>query len=290
MSWRCYKLVYEALSPIHIGYHTLGFVQRTRTYILGKNIWGAITEKLTKHLWPDKEGPYLEVGETVKQFIVPTYFYPAVEEKKPLFASSSPGEYPFNPLGEFEPLLVCSSAQTAIAPLNLGAEDGSLHETEYIASSVEGRQIFFIGYLFLKQDIEINSIKIAWDYGAVNLKEVISDLQVGGDRHYGFGKLSLIESPPEAKELFGCYQIESLSEDRPVIRNFKKNTPILAHLKIKGAKEIDGDIEPLVGFEWSLERGPGRSISKAEICWMPGSMVNTEQSFNICEYGLWEVH
>jgi len=284
MGWKCYKLCYRLKSPLHIGYHTLGFIQRTRTYIPGRNIWGAITEKLTELLWSDKEGPYSKMKELIKKSIIPSYFYPGLRGIIPIFPSFSDNLMDIN--ARLSHFLVSSSGKTAITPENLTAEEGSLHEIEYINPFFQGEEIIFTGYLFLKEDFKIEENCISWDY----LKSAISDLQLGGDRHYGFGKLCLDSSTEETRILFDCFQISSLSEDWPVIKTFREKTILLAHLQKEGSKNIKGDIEPLVGREWDPSKGPGHSLSKVVICWIPGSEIDGEQYFKVLEYGIWKTN
>lgn len=289
MPWKCYKLIYKALSPIHIGYHTLGFIQRTRTYIPGKNVWAAITEKLTRELWSDvqsEQKPHENVGEKVAVSILPAYFYPAVvvEGMKPLFPSFN-RRYPGVPLG-IESLLTCSHGETAIDPSRLGAEEGSLHETEYIANKVEGKDVYFTGYLFLKGEARVNQKEMGWDEGQIILKDLLKEIHVGGNRRYGFGRLFL-EDSKESKDIFSFYSLD-LTDEWPVVTNINKDVLLLAHLEAEKARYIEGDVEPLVGREWEPTKGPGQKLSKAKICWMPGSVVKNVQTFKIGEYGIWK--
>lgn len=283
MAWRCYRLIYEAVGPVHIGYHTLGFIKKTRTYIPGKNIWAAITEKLTKALWPEKNGRYEIVGKEVGKHIASTYFYPTSDP-----VGFSPGPEDF--IEGFEAFLT-SSAQTAIGPLKLSAERGALYETEYISPSVNGKRVFFVGYLFCQLPFQIDDKQIVWEEKeGLSLKNMLQYLQVGGERRYGFGRLSLTEDGCKLvnETIFCYYHIQSLSSERPVIKAVKTGIPVLAHVKTNSATEIKGDLEPFVGREWDSKKGPGHFVSKAEICWIPGSVLTGGQAFKICEYGLWE--
>jgi len=296
MQWKCYKLIYKTISPIHIGYHTLGFIQRTRTYIPGKNIWAVITERLTRRLWPDvqnKERPYENIGREVANSILPTYFYPAIEEMKLLFPSASSSHLGIP--ASIEPLLMCSFGETAIDPSKLGAEEGSLHETEYIVNKIDGKDVYFIGYLFLKEGARINAKGIGWAEGEIVLKDLVKEIQVGGNRRYGFGRLSLKDCSEESKDIFSLYNID-LTNERPKVTNLNQDTPLLAHTDVEKARYIQGDIEPLVGREWRQKKsetnqgiGAGHRLSQAKICWMPGSIVKNIQTFTIGEQGIWRV-
>jgi hypothetical protein len=43
-----YHLVLRLRSPLHIGWNKTGNVQRTRSYVTGRNLWGALTMRLTR--------------------------------------------------------------------------------------------------------------------------------------------------------------------------------------------------------------------------------------------------
>ena len=76
MKWRCYDLLYEAKAPIHIGFRKLGIVSRTRYYILGKNLWGALTARLARKIMKNYDpGIYEKVGKFVKKNVIFTHFY-----------------------------------------------------------------------------------------------------------------------------------------------------------------------------------------------------------------------
>jgi len=75
-----YKLIFKAESPIHIGYKQIGNLKTTRYYIMGKQMWGAITANLTRELYGNpKSDEYKKVGDFVREHIKTTYFYPAIE-------------------------------------------------------------------------------------------------------------------------------------------------------------------------------------------------------------------
>ena len=79
MGWKAYRLVYQAKSPIHIGWHILGYIKLTRYYITGRNMWGAITANLTKTVGSLGINDYKRFGGLLKKEILISYFYPALE-------------------------------------------------------------------------------------------------------------------------------------------------------------------------------------------------------------------
>ncbi len=79
MSWKAYRLVYQAKSPIHIGWHTLGYIKLTRYYIPGKNMWASFTENLTRAGNKKDIAEYKKIGNILKNNILISYFYPALD-------------------------------------------------------------------------------------------------------------------------------------------------------------------------------------------------------------------
>jgi len=44
--WRCYQAVFAAASEVHIGWHDLGTIMRTRYYVPARNLWGVLVAGL----------------------------------------------------------------------------------------------------------------------------------------------------------------------------------------------------------------------------------------------------
>ncbi|RLI52884.1 MAG: hypothetical protein DRP09_16990 [Candidatus Thorarchaeota archaeon] len=288
MSWTAYKLVYRAMSPIHIGYHKLGFIQRTRHYILGRNLWGALIANLTRVVG---SRDYEKIKEWVTEDIRFSYLYPTLSKDGndallPIFTKDGLkyGDYPAH---EFERIFIHAYTQTALEPSSLTAEEGSLHETEYIAPMVKTkdgpRQVFFVGYIFLKAKSEIE---------LKDLQQALDRIFVGGERKYGFGQLKLEGEISDFNEgrLFGIFPYKSNGDD--ILLTIPKGKPIPSHLEITDNMEarLKGDIEPLVGLEYGVRDkkvGFGQSPSKCRLCWVPGSVVTDgEPEFAVGEHGI----
>jgi hypothetical protein len=314
MSWNVYRLVYQAMSSIHIGWHTLGYIKLTRHYIPGKNIWGAMTANLTRTYSAKGIDGYKKFGDLLKTKILTSYFYPALDPDKPLLphftkqglyygihaAEDCTAKDDNYIVGEFERCFIGSFGQTAILPQSNTAEDESLHESEYILHCIkkngEYEPVFFVGYIFLKKDADFNGGKIALTTGDVCLMPAIQDLFVGGDLKYGWGCLKLQNSPenegPQEK-MFG-YEFVSNCKWPPCIK-IPKGSTLLAHLKVESGLKIKGDIEPLVGRDWrsvknskkKTRTGAGQEISSAGVCWVPGSVIEEEtKPLRIGEFGI----
>lgn len=303
MSWTAYKLVYRALSPVHIGYHKLGFIQRTRYYITGKNMWGTMTANLARSQRPAAMKDYGIFGGIMKTTVMASYFFPALDPKQPFIPSYKNGGLMYGEIkaDQFERQFISSVGKTAITPSSNTAEDESLHETEFISNLVkegaEVKQVYFVGYLFIKDGVALNGKSIGWNSGDIQIESAVKELFVGGERKYGFGRLVLVEEKPKplgiGEKIFGLGN--DLTGDSV---KFKLNTSdvIPAHMKVNGAASLKGDIEPLVGREWGegekkngeTPYGAGQKVSKAEVCWVPGSVLNEEKNFELGEFGIME--
>lgn len=296
MSWKAYRLVYQAKSPLHIGWSTLGYIKLTRYYILGKNMWGAITSNLVRTYY--KYEDYTGVGNMLCSNMLNSYFYPALDPEIPLLPRFTDEglKYGIYTKSEFEKLFIKSYGQTAVLPSSNTAEDGSLHESEFISSIVEHEMtneqdpVYFIGYIFLRDDIKYDGHTIEWE----QIEEAIRELSIGGDRKYGWGGLKLINQPGKDGEKSDMFGFDLTLSEQSLFVTIQGKAGIPAHLKITDNIELIGNIEPLVGREWGDDRntniGPGRKISAAKVCWMPGSILANKQTLKIRSFGILAAH
>ena len=313
MTWRCYELRFKAKSGIHVGYRKLGMINQTRYYILGKTMWGAVTAILSRNIM-EKYNPedYKKMGEFVKEHLIFSYFYPTLNDqpmypnydnKKGLvFGEDKTKE-------EFEKEFVSSYVSTAVDPSSRTAEDGSLHEFEYIKHETE-----FVGHLFANDGngirFENNSILInALDDNVkltqnISLFDTIKQIQVGGERNYGFGWLELVPDI-DKKEKQDKVKVDIYNSKVKV--NLKENLTLettgdgteltaLAHVNIENLnfESIRGDIEPFLGREWENgknKKGAGQKISDPKICLTPGTKFQLKENIKIeiNAHGTWKL-
>lgn len=296
MGWKAYKLVYQAKSPVHIGWHTLGYIKLTRYYITGKNIWGAMTANIVRTLYRHED--YRAVGELLKNNILISYFYPALDFQNPLLPKFQDNGLYYGQYSEsdFERLFIQSYGQTAVLPESNTAEDQSLHESDFISHYIKGEDtkehsnVYIVGYIFIHNSASYKGQTLTWE----NIERAITEIFVGGDRKYGWGRL-LLETGKTAEvtdcKIFGN-QLEP--KDEGLYVKIAKNNYIPAHLELQtvGNFKIKGNIEPLVGLDWGTHEtspgkiGAGQKISGARICWMPGSVMVEEKTFKIGEFGI----
>lgn len=302
-----YEATYKALSPIHIGYKSIGILDTTRYYITGKVLWGAMTASVTRHLidTPGKE-EYKCVGEIVRENIRTTYFFPKVENTVyyPIYEER---ELRYGTLSKsaFEKTFIYSFVSTALDKTKT-ADENTLHEVEYIKNRVriadDPKDVYWIGYLFVKDGIfsanenkkgpvlevktEKEDFTVEKGDREMRASEILRKIQVGGERNYGFGNLRLEGTfrrvDRNTDNEFGC-ELEG---------GMVKSEKALGHVYYEDVP-YTGEIEPFVGREWG-EKGSGRetSINKGGkntpcVFFVPGTRFECELWFDVEDYGMW---
>ncbi|MCX8151345.1 MAG: hypothetical protein N3D85_07605 [Candidatus Bathyarchaeota archaeon] len=283
MGWNCYRVTLEAKSPIHVGYGAkLGTVAKTRYYILAKHVWAALTNVLAQ-----KHGEnYKTVGDALKAHACFSYFYIKHNDKlyAPKYVGSEGLKIGDLRVEEFEQRFISSFGSTSMEKKQKSAEDGSLHEIEFIKTITLSKPVLFEGYLFFdNKQIQIGSKNL-------DVEQLTGlDIQVGGERTYGFGKVKIKEMI-EAKELFEHFSLEL--DHEPVLKPknpFYAYAHVLTEKTTDLVKNVSGDLEPLVGRDWCREKGAGRYITPAQICYVPGTQITLNQptGLKITKDGLW---
>lgn len=267
MAWKMYRVTFCLLSPLHVGWFKQGNVQRTRPYVTGKTLWGALTARLTRE---GDSSDYQGLGKRVNEFLAFSYFYPSTEpDCVTLWPWDDPAEFAWRYLNTY--------ASTALDYRRNSAEEGSLHETEYIAPYTrEGEPVYLVGYIFEKE-----GCRLAW-------KEVLPRLQLGGERTYGWGRVGLAkEVALDTSPLFGRCQLE-LSGEWPRLY-LDEDSPLLAHALAVEPQAVaaKGPLALLVGRETRNADRHGGDLSEARICWEPGAVATEKQPVRIGEHGLW---
>lgn len=283
MTWQVYEAKYELQSPMHIGYHKVGNVQRTRCYIPARNLWGAVTETLTRrgfHTDDVTKGDYAGVGEWVKEHSAFSYWF--IEENgnmlSPIYEDGKLKYGPYS-VTEFERLYLSSHVTTALDAATTSAEDGSLHEVEFITPyRQDGTRTIIGGLVFLD---EIANAVLGEEK---KWRAYLGDLQIGGERRYGFGRLCCLgfQNDGTASERY------RLDGDRPMVR-VMKSKPLLAHTPANDLRGR-GMIEPLVGRRTDARKSDafGCELTRATVCWAPGTLVEDTEWFEIGREGMWK--
>lgn len=284
MSWQYVSVAYRLLSPLHVGYHKVGNVQRTRYYLPARNLWAAVTERLTRAGFRAPgvaQGSYQDIGNWVKDHLAFTYFFVHDGENWLFPHYDAQGLcYGCWSQAEFERRYLSSHVTTALDASTTSAEAGSLHEVEFIAPhDQDGKPVFLAGYIFWDDEARERLGDAPW-------RSWLGELHVGGERRYGFGRLRMVEEP-KTQEAPSGYTFITAGE-RPIIRADARQ-PLLAHTLAHNVP-ASGMIEPLVGRETCTEDSQsfGRTLTKAQICWVPGSILQKATSFILHESGIWQ--
>ena len=207
MSWLQYHIIFKLKSHLHIGYRKTGNLMQTRSYVPGKNLWAALTARITRDMGDGKSGSaYKKTGCKIKKNFRFSYFWPAIylegekiepeNNKKKIwdklqthftFDISDNGElekiYPLkgksNKFRPFDYLFLDSYASTSLDYQRQGAEEGSLHEAEFISPVTrDGRQVYLAGSIWVKEG-ELAETK-CW-------KESLAKISIGGEAEIRLG-------------------------------------------------------------------------------------------------------
>ena len=310
MTWKCFRLVFNLETPLHIGYGAkLGMVDRTKYYVPGKTFWGAVVSKLSQQSC----GNFESLKKFVKDNLIFSYFYLSTDkEGNKIYIPQYTEEglkYGNLNVEEFESKFITSYISTSIDKSFGKAEEGSLHEIELIKNKLNNKYIFLIGYLFAVENtgvrLENSSIFLNIEKNKCFLNKekgwelfgLIKNLQIGGERNYGFGKIVLKDVKLENNnrvELYNSGITADFSHTNPEIISNKEYVA-LSHVKIKIDRfnfvQLKGDLEPLVMREWSKE-GAGQYPNFEGIYLVPGSVFRLEknQKIKIGAYGIWVVN
>jgi hypothetical protein len=298
MASTCYHLTFRLLSPLHVGWRKVGNIQRTRTYLPGKNLWAALTAYLTRggqagELSLPVAANYESVGEALRQNLAFSYFYLTLAEGVALYPRLTKERLAYGPKGlwderEFQWRFLSSYASTALDYQAKAAEEGSLHEVEHLSPYARdsGEPVFLTGYVIEHDD----SPRLPW-------RQVLHRLQLGGERGYGWGRVEPVDDPQswDGQPLFDRYTVEQ--DGWPPVLRAENEAPLLAHAlaadfdeqhKAVSGVKVKGAVEPLVGRETTPDGRFGVHVSRARICYAPGSIVAPGARIQIGPYGIWE--
>lgn len=294
MAWHSYQLTYRLLTPLHVGYRRLGNIQRTRYYLPGRNLWGAIAARLTRACYTrPRPADYLAVGDYVRGHVIASYFYPKLADGEPCYPRLEQGNWHYGnlPAADFEARFIGSFSSTALTASTWTAEEATLHEIEFIAPKVQtdrppARPVYLQGYLYLDQDRSTAPPPLQ-DLDDTTILDHLTELFVGGERGYGFGRMVRHGESAGRKVI---------ADPQPRPCDLDGNT-LRAHLRVQQAGQaiIQGPLEPLVGREWAngrrggVRRGAGQDVSEAIVAWAPGGAIEGDiPSLAVTAFGIWE--
>ncbi len=285
MAWQLYQVVYELHSPLHIGYHKIGNLQRTRYYIPARNLWAAVTERLTRCGFAEKvlqmrPDDYRAVGDWVREHCAFGYWF-VYEGNTPLCPNYERGDLRYGTLSvaEFERRYLSTHVTTALDAATTSAETGSLHEVEFIAPYDRNGGRTRLGGWVLVDDTDKRAQQVLGGDPA-KWGSWLGELQVGGERRYGFGRLRLENCNSTASPGW------QLDGQRPRLQ-VTSGKPLQAHTLTQGV-DARGQIEVLVWRETTRSDRFGGDLTGSYVCWAPGSVLEAERWFEIQQSGIWQ--
>lgn len=281
MTWHMYRIIFRLRSPLHIGWNKIGNVQRTRSYVTGRSLWGAITMRMTRDQAHRENRAtnaedYRKMGDDIHKKLAYTYLYPATRQTDASIA------FPWEASGEsFNRRFLSSYASTALTYPAQSATEGTLHEVEFLSPLTidTGEPVYLMGYLFVHEDMRSH---------VPALEHTLHRLQIGGERNYGWGRLNLVTYEVcTEKTLFNAAVSFQGDHERPRITLDKEQQRLLAHTRVDVDKFCaQGELEPLVGREWRTT--VGQYVACNGVCFAPGATIQQPCTFEIKEYGVWE--
>ena len=292
MTWTIYKVIFRMESPLHSGWMKIANIQRTRLYVTGRTLWGALTARITRIMGSND---YAGIGNMVKQYLHSSYFYPCFNDrgKRPLLPYYTNEGIAYKcedfPLKAdlVEKALLTSYSSTAVNLDRLSAENASLHEIELLShrtvsairidgfSIDSGSKIYLIGYIFESNEVPSKIGKI-W-------RSALSEIWLGGERTYGFGCVHMENICDKVSNIFGY---NAFTDDCEPQIDVTSGHPVLAHTITEDVRW--GELEPFFGRETDTQTGSfGSKFSPISICWKPGSTLSEGGRFTVAEFGLW---
>lgn len=278
MAWTAHRVVLRLRSPMHIGAGKVGNLQRTRPYVTGRNLWGALTARLTRD--EDEQGKpepqrYREIGDRVHDKLAFTYFFPTKGQRDTIAL------WPWD--DGFRYTFLSTYAGTALDYARTAAQEASLHEVECITPHTrDGEAVYLTGYIFQAEASNLN-----W-------QSALHRLQVGGERGYGWGHVEPVGNPQPASKVFN--HTIHLDGKRPRVE-LSHAAPLLAHAlaadfdredQALPGDAVDGPVEPLVGRETGTDTRFGVHLSQARICYAPGGHITKPTTIQVGRFGVWE--
>ena len=282
MPCRAYRIRLRLLGPLHVGAGQAGNIQRTRPYVTGRAFWGALTARVTRDRYPHSDDQdYERVGREIHHQLAFSYFYLVGEKDEAVQVwpwGETADEFAWRYLGSY--------ASTALEHGAGGALAGSLHEVEFIAPTTrDGDRVHLLGYVFEQPE------------AAQSWREALGRLQLGGERGYGWGRVSPLGSPEpvDGQPIFEHYRL--MGEVWPPVLEAQstehRRVPLLAHTLAAAEDgrgvlaQAEGAVEPLVGRETTASGAFRAGPSEARICWAPGATVGAGTRITIAHCGIW---
>lgn len=282
-----YELRLRLLAPLHAGWRKVGNLQQTRPYVPGNTLWGALTARLARMRAAQTGGVanYQKAGDEIDKGLRFSYFYP-VDDGAP----SGNIEWPWVMKSNFDWKFLNSFTGSPVESRRQTTTEGGLHETEYIMPHTrEGNPVFLQGYVA----VNATSVSPSCLGEVLCLQNLFNQLQLGGERSYGWGRVAVEKCRPmdgEGVRFFG-YNLQIDDSDH-LYMIIPQDGFLPAHLRIQGNKDddgpndyIEGPIEVLNGRLTKKGDRYGRNFAGPGLFWAPGGKVKRELKLEVTRWG-----
>jgi hypothetical protein len=268
MSWILHRWVWKLRGPVSVGMAPAGALSRCRLYVPARAVWGACTAELAQKQSSD----FGKVGRDLREQARFGYLFPAEHDGGswrawlPRFErdqgllwvrEDDPDGRRSRSDREFRLSLLEARAGTAVAPETDSADDGSLRETECIATrwrangTDTGGEVALVGYVFLRDGVDLDDV---------------TTLFLGGDARYGLGRVELV-SRDGANNMFGTPV--RLEGDDPGVESRR----VLGHAAASCG--MLGALERVVGWD---RYDAGLHATGEPPLWVPGSTRDNDKA------------
>ena len=270
--WQASQITLALDAPLHLGERASGNLRQTRRYVPGRALWGAITQRLTRFAGGTTPEHYQAKGDWVHRNLRFSYAYLSIHPER---IDLWPWGDQDHDSSRFDWLFLQSYTSTALVD-GRSSEEGSLHETEYLAPRTrDGQPVYLLFYLWLHQDANLSP---EHDPTRAPFWRAMS---LGGERGYGWGRVRHVQTHSSPADLFGLWQFDPACHLTPLA----EAPPSLAH--VTAHSSWTGSVVPLVGRE-TTNHLPGHRLSTADVLFAPGSRpAATLPPHTIGNYGIW---
>jgi len=167
--WEKTNVVFKLKSPLHIGYMPFkgSVVSPTRYYVPGRNLWGAITKRVTEYLCKvPKADDYKEIGKQVMKNFRFSYLY-LFDGRTIYFPRYTNNGLKYGGItkAEFEHRFIGSIVSTEIEDKTITAKDKGLHEIEFINNRFKDengdlKDVKIAGCIWVRKNAKIKDKKV----------------------------------------------------------------------------------------------------------------------------------
>jgi hypothetical protein len=271
--WRRYRVAWRLASPLHIGYRTIGTIARTRLWVPGRNVWGALIDALGA-----RDGEYKTWQKHFADAVrfEAWFIGPAPDRAWQPCWDEHGLQYGAVPERTLQRVVLGANVSTAIEHGRAIAEEGMLFETEYIAPRFlhedseckddprwqKGAPLWLMGHLWARSAGPVRAANDTLVIAERPFQAHFMRISIGGERAKGYGTLVDCQVVP----LDGVYERPLLSIPK------RRGVPLLVQWQPECSRIMRGHVEPILGRQTKELHHYGQDIAPAIHYWLPGTV------------------